>query len=82
MNDPGDLRLETAPPGEEVPAGELEEGTLVTLYSNRYDCTFTVCLDHLQDEIGGHLVRDPDHPMFGPGDHLHFERVHVLDTGG
>jgi len=80
---PGDLRLKTAPPGEDVPGGRLEEGRIVTLFSRRYGCTLKVRLDHLRDEeLGGHLVADPGHPMFGLGDHLHFRRIHVLDVLG
>lgn len=83
MNTPDDLRLKVSPPGQEASPDDLEEGTIVTLFSRRYGCTFKVRLDHLQDEdMGGHLVQDPGHPMFGPGDHLHFKRVHILEIAG
>lgn len=70
-----DLRTTDDPPS----SNDLELETIVHLYSEQLNCELMLEITHLDPEPGGVLRNQPSTPYLNPGDHVHFQRNHVLN---
>lgn len=73
-----DLDLRTVDSTDLVASDCLTAGSVVSVYSERFDEPIRLKITHTDRTLGGTIVSSPSSPLLGESDHVHFNRDNVV----
>ncbi|MFB6346935.1 MAG: hypothetical protein ABEK50_14510 [bacterium] len=73
-----DLQLKVVTSERVVDPEQLQPGSVVEVYSQRFEETLELKVTHLDPTYGGTIVDSPTSPLLGEADHVHFSIENVI----